>query len=367
MWILSRVSLHVYLATLVCLLPALAKQPVPSHIELPTELQIQFITEKPILKRPKALAGLLKEYQRAGKHVPLKLASLALSVFKGKQKLLGQVLWLASESLTGIPFGDDSLDSEPQEEQILHLKFILDNMRDLGCDIDAVRTSRILHAIKGAQRFGTLGYNMPLDCYSQWLTLPGLQAKPFWDVAEFAFLSRLVQNYPAIKRELQLTMKTSKKWMLTTDHNLIRGSADGWTEHALMRAGNLLEQECVSFPKTCKILSEMPGHVLTDSDLKEHAAQATIFRLTPGTKLMPHFGTTNRRLCAHLGLVIPEGPRLRVGNETRHWSEGEIVVFDDSFRHEVWWEHPQEDLDRYVLTFTFLHPDLWPRYKKADL
>ena len=41
------------------------------------------------------------------------------------------------------------------------------------------------------------------------------------------------------------------------------------------------------------------------------------------------------RLTAHLGIVVPEGVTIRVGRETRTWTEGGVLMWDDSFEHEV--------------------------------
>jgi aspartate beta-hydroxylase len=40
-------------------------------------------------------------------------------------------------------------------------------------------------------------------------------------------------------------------------------------------------------------------------------------------------------LRCHLGLVVPPGVRIRVGDEVREWTAGECLIFDDSFEHEV--------------------------------
>ena len=92
----------------------------------------------------------------------------------------------------------------------------------------------------------------------------------------------------------------------------------------------------------------------------------------------PHCGTTNQKLRAHLGLVVPgrfgdiqfllptnlsfpeseessEGARMRVATETVRWREGEVIVFDDSFEHEVW---NGSNETRIVLIIDFNHPDL---------
>ena len=52
--------------------------------------------------------------------------------------------------------------------------------------------------------------------------------------------------------------------------------------------------------------------------------------MQPGTIVRPHTGQTNARLRIHLGVAIPEGPRIRVSNETRSWIEGKCLVIDDS-------------------------------------
>jgi len=83
----------------------------------------------------------------------------------------------------------------------------------------------------------------------------------------------------------------------------------------------------------------------------------------PVAHVWPHTGPTNCRIRAHLGLVIPPGPRIRVTNETRQWIEGKFIVFDDSFEHEVW--HDGTSL-RLVLIVDIWHPDLTAQ-EKAQL
>jgi aspartyl/asparaginyl beta-hydroxylase (cupin superfamily) len=45
----------------------------------------------------------------------------------------------------------------------------------------------------------------------------------------------------------------------------------------------------------------------------------------------------------------------RVGNETRPWREGEVVIFDDSIEHEAWNRSQQL---RVVLLFDIWRPEL---------
>jgi aspartate beta-hydroxylase len=78
--------------------------------------------------------------------------------------------------------------------------------------------------------------------------------------------------------------------------------------------------------------------------------------MKPGTRVRPHTGPSNERIRVHLGLEVPEGCcGIRVGTIEKSWREGELLIFDDSFEHEVW--HRGEKR-RLVLIVDFLHPDL---------
>ena len=85
---------------------------------------------------------------------------------------------------------------------------------------------------------------------------------------------------------------------------------------------------------------------------------------------------SNAKLRAHIGLRVPQSSRplrngIRVGSEIREWAEGEALLFDDSFEHEVWWrsgldsEGEELELDerlaqeeRVVLIVDIFHPEL---------
>ena len=77
--------------------------------------------------------------------------------------------------------------------------------------------------------------------------------------------------------------------------------------------------------------------------------------MRPGTLLKAHCGPTNARLRCHLGLFVPGDCRLRVGEESREWREGELLVFDDSFEHEARVEGTEP---RLVLIVDVWHPEL---------
>src|SRR3546814_3323729 len=77
--------------------------------------------------------------------------------------------------------------------------------------------------------------------------------------------------------------------------------------------------------------------------------------LKPGTHIPPHNGATNTRLTVHMPLVIPPDCALRVGDETRIWEPGKLLMFDDTIRHEAW---NYSDRLREVMFFYMWHPML---------
>jgi len=89
-------------------------------------------------------------------------------------------------------------------------------------------------------------------------------------------------------------------------------------------------------------------------------AKVIFSNLLPGTRIRPHCAPTNVRLTAHLGIVVPTSSpeqrcRLRVADQWLTWEEGKILVFDDSYEHEV--ENMTSTM-RAVLLLRFWHPDL---------
>jgi aspartyl/asparaginyl beta-hydroxylase (cupin superfamily) len=77
--------------------------------------------------------------------------------------------------------------------------------------------------------------------------------------------------------------------------------------------------------------------------------------LQPGTHITPHYGSTNTRLICHLPIIVPDGCAIRVGNETRSWTRGEGLIFDDSFQHEAW---NRGSGTRVILLFEIWRPDI---------
>ena len=170
--------------------------------------------------------------------------------------------------------------------------------------------------------------------------------KYFYELKEFHELGILEANYAAILEELINLRSHSKDgfWLNPFPDYLSPESKDKWHVFTFRLLGIKHTQNCHVCPKTAAILEHVPGLISADfSYLPAH------------TKINPHKGFTKMVIRAHLGLIIPSDCGIRVGNQTRTWEEGKIIVFDDSFDHEAWNNSSE---DRFVLMLDIANP-LW--------
>ncbi|KAH9377996.1 hypothetical protein HPB48_015091 [Haemaphysalis longicornis] len=179
-------------------------------------------------------------------------------------------------------------------------------------------------------------------------SVDGLQAQPWWDPSKTPYASSikvLEKHWLDIKNEA-LSLMTDKGFKPESEN--LRDSGD-WKQFEMFARGRKIERNCRLAPKTCALISRIPDA----AGCKR--GQAKFSLMHPGTHVWAHVGPTNCRLRSHLGLVVPPKVRIRVANETREWKEGKVLMFDDSFEHEVW--HDGDSL-RLVLIVDFWHPDL---------
>ncbi|GFR68195.1 aspartate beta-hydroxylase [Elysia marginata] len=185
----------------------------------------------------------------------------------------------------------------------------------------------------------------------------GLTSRPWWTVEQTGytnFFKALKENWKAIRDEglAQLNAKTGA--FQPEDENL-RDTGD-WKQFTLFQQGRKNKANCEKAPKTCALIEQFP------SVEKCTRGQVKFSVMSPGIHVWPHTGPTNCRIRSHLGLVVPQGPLIRVMNETRKWKEGEVLIFDDSFEHEVW--HEGSEL-RLVLIVDVWHPELTQQQRRT--
>jgi len=168
--------------------------------------------------------------------------------------------------------------------------------------------------------------------------------KYFYETSEFKELLILEENYATILEELQNLRKYSENgyWLNTFPDYLFPESKGTWKVFTFRFFGIKHPLNCSLCPKTAELLSKIPGLVSAD------------FSFLPArTHIKPHVGFTQVVLRSHLGLIIPPDCAIRVGDQTKTWQPGKLMVFDDSFDHEAW---NNSDEDRFVLMFDIRNP-----------
>jgi len=173
--------------------------------------------------------------------------------------------------------------------------------------------------------------------------IPGVPARTFYDPAQFEWVKPLEEHFGAVKGELlQLLARDGEgfnAYMSESNQRLM-----GWNTFNLFFYGRKFEANCALVPKTTALLESLPRFE------RDHIMFSA---LNPHARIPPHTGPMNGIIRAHLPLVVPPGCFIRVGPDERTWEEGKVLVFDDSFEHEVW---NHSDRVRIVLFINFWHP-----------
>jgi aspartate beta-hydroxylase len=172
-----------------------------------------------------------------------------------------------------------------------------------------------------------------------YLYLPGIEPRAFFERGEFPWLIALEQAMPAIRTEFETILKNQAGLQpyVQIDANQDPGEwrelnqSTQWSAFQLIKGGKSIQPNAERCPATMQVLRALPL-----VEIPGHAPEAFFSVLRPGTHIPPHYGLGNYKLAIHLPLTVPPDCGLRVGNETRSWTEGQCLIFDDSFQHEAW-------------------------------
>jgi len=186
--------------------------------------------------------------------------------------------------------------------------------------------------------------------------VPGLTAKQFYDTSDHAWCQKLASKYTELKKEfIQVTADMAK--LQQEGNNIWAGALTedassygaGWKTLVLMDRGIWDPVNVNLFPKTAKAVR----------DCGVPAVEVFFASMQPRSNIQPHSDFTNFVVTSHLGLVIPESGsnkcRLTIGDETRQWINGEVMMFDTSILHDA---VNDTDETRYILMMRVWHPEL---------
>ncbi|OYW22210.1 MAG: aspartyl beta-hydroxylase [Sphingomonas sp. 32-62-10] len=188
---------------------------------------------------------------------------------------------------------------------------------------------------------------------------------PVLDPALFPWTQTLRDNWEAIRDEaVAVALRGNAAPSLVTispDHKGI-AEVDSWRSFFLHGYGFAIPENIARCPNTAKAIAGIPG-----------LNSAFFSILAPGTHIPDHRGVTKALITCHLGLIVPkdgpqtegqdQGVRMRVDDQIVRWGEGEMLVFDDTYRHEVW---NDSDATRVVLLIHVERPLRQPGKWFAD-
>jgi len=179
-----------------------------------------------------------------------------------------------------------------------------------------------------------------------------VETTPFIDAGQFAWVPELETHWETIRAELNEVLQNKHKIPnfqdISKDQKNITQD-DRWKTFFLYGYGYKMDGNCLRCPETTRIIESIPSMFTAFFSILE-----------PGKHIPLHRGPYNGLLRAHLGLVVPEPKekcRIEVGGETRHWETGKCMIFDDTYRHQVWNE---TDGVRVVLFLDIQRPLAWP-------
>lgn len=140
------------------------------------------------------------------------------------------------------------------------------------------------------------------------------------------------QNFNKVKEEFYNVYNNQKLLgyeKYDPNQNYIANTVDThkkWNVFVFNLMGAINEKNLNSCPTIKEGLSKIPGYF-----------QAMFSVLEPGKSIPAHHGQYMGYLRYHLGIKIPKEnpPYIKVGDEAYTWREGESILIDDSWRHEV--------------------------------
>ncbi len=187
---------------------------------------------------------------------------------------------------------------------------------------------------------------------------PELPQRQFYSCTEFPWASSFMDQWRTVRDEFLEAIANNDRFepyvpaQSETPHlpdPRMMGNSD-WGALHLIKDGEKQTQNCDACPKTVQLLAD-----IQQPTVRGKCPIALFSRLKPGAHIPPHTGLMNTRLICHLPIIAPEGCTLRVGNQQCSWTEGELIIFDDSIEHEA---RNNARTDRIVLLFDIWRPEL---------
>lgn len=127
--------------------------------------------------------------------------------------------------------------------------------------------------------------------------------------------------------------------------------AGTWQVMYLYNYGTRFDVNCERYPVATRVAESV-------DESRKAPGCAYFSELVPNSAVLPHCDPHNFRVRIHMGIIVPSDGDIgiTVGAETRRWEEGKCLMFDDSFDHTTWNNHPTQT--RVVFIVDVFHPSL---------
>ncbi len=205
------------------------------------------------------------------------------------------------------------------------------------------------YRVRGLRKYIIKGGKHLLRAFSKFQARHSLlPTTPFIDNSVFPWVPALEAKSSEVQAELEQLLKRPDDipafHQLSPDQKRI-SKGRNWTTFPFYVLGQRLEENCEVCPQTAAALASVP-------DIQN----AWFSILAPRYHIPPHRGPTRALVRVHLALRVPEQAEdcwIRVDDERYHWREGKVVLFDDTYEHEVL---NDTDDTRVVLFIDVLRP-----------
>jgi aspartyl/asparaginyl beta-hydroxylase (cupin superfamily) len=161
----------------------------------------------------------------------------------------------------------------------------------------------------------------------------------FYNADEWAYTTLLKQHHASLVREFDQWLPA--QWIQNAEHKIDQKGT--WHFVPFLTRGKTVEYFLHRCPTVQTIMQAVP---VFDN--------CTFSIMGPGAVIKPHQGHSNQHLRVHLGIRTSGKAWIRVGDQTQHWSNGEVLIFQDSETHSA--ENPDTDY-RVVLLFDICRSD----------
>lgn len=156
---------------------------------------------------------------------------------------------------------------------------------------------------------------------------------PYVDLKEhFPNYELFEKNWKAIREELEEVLKNEENVPKFHEVDSIQRFISArdeipWRTFVIKGYGKFAPGNSAKVPKTTELLKQMP-----------EVTSALFSILDGGKHIPPHMGFFRGVFRYHLGMIVPQDAPcyIVVGGKEYSWKEGESVLFDDTYLHEVW-------------------------------